>query len=228
MVEPSVYILVFSLHREHHLAGSFWKNCPDVRGMCYVLRWHGKVPIRIIHYEDGGSPRLFFWQQNPEELMNRPPLSLASWALSLSEHSVTLRMLFLFFPWDMPFRLHLLSLQLSLEVGCTITAQSGDDKPPLPYDFGQTSLESTGGLMVALWLVLCSCPAPKLEAFDADKSSWKFHFLTPCPFVLTLRDTQCYRQAASSQQLHKVRKLSENQSKVNVCLGITECVCVES
>lgn len=149
------------------------KNCPDVRGMCYVLRWHGKVPALLIHYEDGGSLCLFFWQQNPEELTNRPPLSLASWALSLSEHSVTLRMLFLFFPWDMPF-------PSSSSLLAALPGSGVHNHSPVWGWQAPTAIRLQPNIPGVHWrplnwpprLVLRSCPAPKLEAFDADKSSW--------------------------------------------------------
>lgn len=57
----------------------------------------------------------------------------------------------------------------------------------------------------------------------------KFHFLTPCPSVLTLRDSRCYRQAASSQQLHKGQKTLRESEQCECLPGnYRMCVRVES
>ena len=114
-------------------------------------------------------------------------------------------------PGTCPSLLHLLSLQLSLEAGFTITGQSGDDKPLLPYNFSQTF---PGVHWPPLnWpsrLVLCSYPAPKLEAFDADKAPE-----IPLPDPLPVRPhSKRLTVLQASSLLPAVTQRSENSQRI--------------
>lgn len=157
-----------------------WKNCPDVRECAMysqVTRESSRTYNPLWRWR---LSRLFFDEKNPrgtDEQTSSLSSILSSqsvWAQCHFEDALSFLPLghalpvFIFSPCSSPWKW-----------GAQSQPSLGMTSPHCHATSAKRPWSHWRPLNWPLWLVLCSCPAPKLEAFDADKKLLKFHFWHP-------------------------------------------------